>query len=866
MLHDLRLRLRSVFRRDVVERELDEELTFHLEQQIAVFEAQGLPHDEAIRRARIIVGGFDQIKEAHRDARGIAAVDDLARDLRYAMRQVRRSPGFALLAMLCLGLGIGVNTTIFSVASAVLFRSMPVPDADRLVTIGRGEDGGFLFRDFFDLQARARLLSGLTTSFPMESDLDVDGTSEFVTAEVVPANYAQVFGVTMSLGRWFADDREPVAVISHAVWQRRFNLRTDVLGRRINSESQSYTIVGVAPPSFSGALAPLRTDLWVPLRTRPFLADDIDKPSNQWRVRTLFGRLAPDVTVAAAAAELNAMAPVPAAGDRSAERAQSPVVVERVHGLLDAGFRRRTGVLMTLLGGVVGLVLLIACVNVGNLLLVRGAIRQREFGVRRALGASQARLLRQLLSETLILAAGGGVCGVILAGWTNRLLETSVPAAFGSFAIQLGLDVDWRTLAFAAAISVVTTVLCGLWPAWRTSRGATLLSFKGEIGAGPARRRPISLVAQVVMSLVLLFVAGSFVQALLRLQSLDPGFAIDRRLYAYAFMPATTPEARRVFHARVLEVVRAMPGVRSASLTSVLPLMPIGSECAATPDGTEVRATTSDVDTGYFATMGIDLLTGRDFLSADRSGGVRPVIISQSVARRLWSEGSAIGQRLTVGCKTPEPSVVIGTVRDAAIAALDGSPQPHVYRLLNGEHAGLVAVVAEATGNPSDMTRPIRESLLAFGQGVRVYAVQPLAVHVRQRYAPFEWLAGVLSGFGTLALVLAAVGLYGVIAYRVALRTQELGVRMALGATRQDIFREVLRDGLVIVGVGVAIGEVLTTTLTLVVGSAIEGIQPAGVATHVAVGLIWIVVALAACLTPAARAARIDPLAALRHE
>ena len=867
MLRDLLLRARSLLRRDAVERELQDELSFHLDQLMATYEQQGLPLDEAQRRARLSLGGFDQIKEAHRDARGTRLFSDFGRDVHHALRQMLRAPGFAALAMLCLGLGIGVNTTIFSVVDAVMLQTLPVSGGDRIVSISRGDRPTMTYREYETLAARTRLLDGVTASFPLESDLEVDGVSEFVTSEIVPANYGPVLGAGLAVGRWFDDDREMEAVISHAVWQRRFNLNPGVLGRRIRSESQSYTVVGVAMPAFSGTFAPLRTDIWVPLRTRPLIDASLDKAEGPWQMRLLFGRLAASASAPQVAAEVNA---IDAQLERETSRESqtpSPLVVEHVRGVPDPGLKQRGATLSVLLGAVVGLVLLIACVNVGNLLLVRGALRQREFAVRRALGASRLRLLRQLLTESLVLAAGGGLCGIVLAVWTNRVLETSVPSAFGAFAVRLGLSVDWRAVAFATLITIVTTILCGLWPAWRASRAASLVTFKNEIGAG-APRRPIGLVAQVVMSLVLLFVAGSFVQSLLRLYSIDPGFAVAGRLYAYTFVPAppATPESRQAFYARMLEQVRGLPRVQSASLTNYLPLMPIGRDCAAVATAEPVSVTANEVGPAYFETMGLGVIAGREFTAVDQSSDAAVIVISQSLARRMWPNGSGLGERVLVGCKSAHAAVVVGIVRDAAITNLNQRAPLHIYRPLTPQFAGLRAVIVRTDGDAATSVLPLRRLLLDMGEGIRVYTVQPFDEHLAQRYAPFRWAATVLTGFGTLALLLAAVGLYGVIAYRVALRTQELGVRMALGASRQEIFRSVLWHGLKVVLIGVAIGEIFTAALTGLAGAIVSDIVPSGVMTHLGVGAIWIVVALAACFVPAARAARVDPLVALRHE
>jgi predicted permease len=864
MFTDLRLRLRSLFRRDLVERELDDELAFHLEQLAASYEREGVGREEALRKARLALGGLDQIRESHRDARGVRIGADLGSDLRYAARQVRRAPGFALLATVCLGLGVGVNVAIFNVVNAVLLRPLPVTDPARLVRIARGDQPAMSYAAYRDARERATGLAGLTASFPMESDLDLSGESEFVVAEAVTSNYGEVMGIALTLGRWPRDDGEMAAVISDSAWERRFNRDPQVLGRLLQSESQTYTVVGVAPREYDGVFGPMRTDLWVPVRTRPRLAAMLDEGKNT-RMMLLFGRVRDAASIGAAVAELEAI-------DRQTTRdavsgqQRTPLGAEPVRGIANSS--AETTRLTTLLAAVVGLVLLIACVNVGNLLLVRGALRQREFAVRRALGASRLRLLRQLMIESLMLSLGGGLCGVVLALWTNRLLEMSFPAIMSAYAVQLRLSFDWRGVVFATLISLATTVLCGLLPAWRTSRTSGLMGFKQEIGGGLPRRRPLGLVAQVAMSLVLLFVAGSFLQALLRMQTLHPGFAVANRLYAYTYVPVppATGESAREFYTQVLERVRAQPGVARATVASPLPLMPAGSNCAASA-GTEIRTTTAFVGPGYFETMSVGMLAGRSFVETDLTPNATAVVVNESLARRLWPGATAVGRQVALGCDSPTPAVVVGVARDTAVRALAETIPPHVYRPFAGQFAaGITTLLVETRGEPAVLAEPLRRTLLDMGRGIRVYKVEPLAAHVEQSYAPFRWIAAVLGVFGLLGLVLAAVGLYGVIGYRVALRTQEIGVRMAIGASRRAIFGEVVRYGLIIALVGVAIGEVLTAALTGVAASLVDRLGPIGWTTHVGVALIWIAVALIACYVPAARAARVDPLVALRHE
>ena len=681
MLTDWVLRLRSLFKRHSVETELDDELRFHFEHLVESHMHQGVTRDEAVRMARIEFGGLDLIKEEHRDARGIRFIDDVGHDVRYALRQLRRSPGFAFVSILCLGLGIGVNTAMFGVLNSVLLRPMPVADPARLTIVNRGQGGSFSYADYQDFQARSRVLSGLAVSLPMESDLDVDGKSEFVTAEVVSATYAAVLGITPSLGRWFVDETDPVAVISYAVWQRRFNLSPDVLGRRIQSESQSYMIAGVAPRTFAGVFAPMRTDIWVPIRTRPSLAAKLEDRRGS-RMMMLFGRLRAGATAAQATAELNAINTQLAAEHGARSEIATPMVVEQVHGLPNRGIRHVAQTSVTLLTAVVALVLLIACVNIGHLLLARGALRHRELALRRALGATKLRLLRQLLTESLVLAVGGGICGIPLAIWTNWLLERSLSSLPSVFPSQLDLSLDWRAVAFATATSFATAVFCGLLPAWRVSQATTLVNVQGWTRGGRPRRRPVGLIAQVVMSLVLLFVAGSFLQAFMRLQATDPGFAIANRLYAYVYIPTPpfTPDSGRAFYTRAVERLRTVPGVRRATLTDSLPLMPAGSNCASLPSGPQIRTTTSAVDIGYFETMGVHLVAGRDFKAADLSRAASTVIVTESLVRRLWPDRPALGERVVIECDATQTSVVIGVVRDSAIRVLGELAQPHVYR------------------------------------------------------------------------------------------------------------------------------------------------------------------------------------------
>lgn len=864
-LDALPARLHPLISRRRAEADLDDELSFHLEMETCAGERRGLSRAEAGRRARLALDA-QQTKERARDAWPLAWAADLVHDIRYAVRQVSRSPGFAALAILSLGLGIGANTAMFSALNTVLFRSLPVTDPEGLLMLTRGASANVSYPDFQDFQARSRVLAGLAASFPMESDLEIGGASEFVAAEVVSADYGAVLGVAPVLGQWFTSDVEPVAVISHAVWQNRFGGRANILGQRIGSEAQSYTIVGVAPRAFTGVFAPYRTDIWVPVRTRPRLADMLGDRSR--RLVMVFGRLRQNATASQASAELNSIDAQLVAEHGPREERLAPLVAEPVRGIPNPGGRRLLSLRASLLLIVVALVLIIACVNVANLLLVRGLVRRRELATRQALGATRSRLRRQLLTESLVLAFSGAVTGLLLAAWTTRILERVTPSAPSTFPIQLDLWLDHRVLAFATFLALATTLVCGLLPAWRGSRTSGVAGFKGEVAASAARRRPYGLIAQVVISFVLLLLVGTVIQTLQRLQVADPGFAVQGRLYAYIYFPGTlTPERRLELYAQALDRLRALPGVLSASQTSALPLMPSGSDCAAVPDGPQLRASTGDVDRGYFQTMGIAMIAGREFTSTDDTRESSTIIVTESLAKRLWPNGSPVGARVLIGCKEPQPSTVVGVVRDSVVRDIGEAPQPRFYRPFAREHSGgITALLVETGTTPASLVPVVRESLLAMGQNVRVYAVQPLSTYIDQSLTSVRWMAVVLSGFGLLALLLAAIGLYGVIAYRVSLRTQEIGVRMALGARRATIFRDVLMHGLAVTFAGIVIGDLLAIPATRALASMQAGIRPGTLSTHIVVALIWVGVAALACYGPASRAARVDPMEALRHE
>ncbi len=790
-------------------------------------------------------------------------------DLTYSLRLLRKSPGFAVLAMVCLALGIGVNTAVFGMLNYLFFRPLPVDAPDRLVSIGRANNQLLSWPEYRDLRDGSQALAGVAASNPTESSLDFDGETHAAAAEAVSANYARVIGIRPQMGRWFERDDENGAVIGYRAWQRLFHGDPHILGKRVRSETQWYTIIGVAPREFAGIYLPLNMDIWVPFQTwAAQYAGMAAQLEDRNRPRVfVFGRMEAGVEPRQAAAELNGIA---ARLKANASPLKSLLTVAQVRGIPNARSRNQSAPIAAVLLVVVAVVLLIACVNVGNLLLARAAEREREVSLRLALGARRGRIVRQLLTESLLLAVGGGALGLALGIWTSRLLEILLPTtAFGE-ALRLDFAPDARVVACTALLALFSTLIFGLTPAWRASRQDVAVSLRGPAGAGIRfGLRRISLVAQVSLSLVLLLTAGLFLRVLIEFEGADPGFAVDDRLYTttLASAPEFTPESGRQFYAGTLERLRALPGVKSAAITNLLPLTPVNADCASADGRDPVQATASTVSASYLGTMRIGLDAGRDFDSGDLPGGPAVGIVNQALARRIWPGQTAVGKRLWLGCHDPQPLRIVGVSRDARVVSLGEAPKPHVYRNFAQDSGGMQNIVVEtASGSGTAMMETVRKAVTASSGAARIYGVRPLREWVDRSYWQVRWEAAMLGAFGGLAMVLTAVGLYGVATYHVTARTREIGIRMAVGAQPAEVMRMVLRQELILTLAGIAIGLGVSAVLTRAIGRMLYGVSPTDPSTYVAAALLWVAVSLAACYLPARRAAHVDPTLALRHE
>jgi predicted permease len=802
---------------------------------------------------------------------------DLRQDLHYAVRVLRRNPGYALTAMVCLALGIGVNSTVFSMVNELFWQPLPLPHSDRVAIIGRASDGMTCsYRDYLEFRQRAaepggKLFSGLVAFDDMRISIDSGGLTHIIGAEAVTANLADVLELPAQLGRWFQpeDDRvgsDPVVVIGDGVWGRLFGRSPDVIGQRVRIGTQRHRVIGVAPAGFVGMSPPHTVDIWVPLASQPYVRDLLANPGEWERpLVQMIGRLAEGRSPREAEAGLRAL---DAQIRRDFPRENAPageIQVAVAAGTSRPDVRAAAAPMAALLLSVTAVVLLIACVNVANLILSRSAVRRHEMAVRRALGAGPWRLARQTLAEGVVLGAGGAALGLAVGYWSGRLLIRNLPSMPHGGMLTLRLHPDWRVAVFAAAAGLFSAVLFTLAPAIDAAR-----SNRG--GSRRMRQRDVYVVAQVALSLVLLIAATLLVRALGHALDVDPGFAMAGRLAARLSVsePEYTADTGRLFLDRVLATVRAMPEVRGATIGYNTPLSVTDSRCVAADAGARPRRAGSDiVAAGYFDTLAIPILRGRAFAAQDRQGAPQVVVVNETFARRYWPGKNAVGQSVWLGCEVKKPRIVaevVGVARDAKYGSLDEPPEPFVYRPLAQDWDGFMTLIVHTAGSPEKFTAPLRGALAGLDPNLRVYEIQTLEEYASGSLWRVRWQAALLAVFGGLAMLLAAVGLYGVVAYTVAQQTRELGIRMAIGAQRGDVLWMVLGRGLGLTAVGIAIGLLLSAAATRLLGGLLYGMSPLDPVSFAAASLAWTAVAMLASYVPARRAMKVDPLVALRWE
>ncbi len=807
----------------------------------------------------------------------------LSNDLHHSARLMARNPGYAITAMLCLSLGIGVNTTMFSLLDGMFLRPLPVPEANRVMRVDRDFRPACSWREYLEFRDDLASFDGMAALIPKGTYLDMGRVNHEIYAEVVSANFAGVLKIRPRIGRWLAASDElpasqPVAVISDRLWERHFHRDSIAIGRTIRIENQWYTIVGVAEPVFHGVSAPLVVDAWVPLVTYPHYRAQVAPGSAAGGPGVfLIGRLRPGRTPDTANAEIRVIDARLRSSSANDPRRSRPMTVRDSAGAPEA--RRAAAPIATLFTAVTAIVLLIACVNVANLLLARATVRRREMAVRLSLGATRGRLLRQGLSEGLVLAAGGAVLGLLFGLWVNRAMMAWLPAALPEAMNEaIFLEVNWRVAAFTALASVLSAILFSLSPALESARTDFTPALKGESGGSQrSRQRDLYVVAQVALSLVLLIGAGLLLRALRHAANIQPGFATDHRIYVRLFTPVNaangpsdfTPETSTRLFSRLVEEARGLPGVRDATLSFAI-LGFTDSDCATTEAGAAPRRLNLNVvEPNYFEMMQVPLLRGRNFGVSDRPGSRRAVIVNETMARQWWPGEDAVGRRLWFGC-CAEPRVeaeVIGVARDSKYVTLDEEPHPFCY--VSARQVwwnGYFALILHTAVDPYELAGPLLRLARTGGPNLRISDLRTMDEVVALSLRHVRLFATLLAAFGLLAIVLASLGLYGVVAYSVAQRTREIGVRMALGAQRADVQRMVLSRALRLTAVGIAAGLLFSFAVTRFLRSFLYGLSPLDPAAFAAASLVWILIAMLASYLPSRRATRVDPVVALRYE
>lgn len=817
-------------------------------------------------------------------------MSDLLHEMRHALRGLARRPGLSALAVISLGLGIGVNSAIFSLVNAILLREPGVARPAELVEIYTSDSDGLRYAtssypDYADLRAQNDVLSGLAAYNPFIATYDDGSHTELLLGEIVSGNFFEVLGIQPALGRSFLPEEDatpgthPVVILGHAFWQGRLGGDPDVIGREIRLNGKALTVVGVAPAPYKGSLPGLAANYWLPLMLQDTLGAGVKLESRGSRWLWMKGRLKPGVDAAQAQAQLGTLMQGLGAAhpDTNEGRALTVVPVRQIaiNPAIDGPVFGVAGFLMI----TVGFVLLIACSNIANLLLARAADRRKEIAIRLALGSGRSRLVRQLLSESLTLALLGGAVGLVFAVWTTQLIVSFRPPVPLPISFDVGLDL--RVLGFTFALALVTGVLCGLAPALQASRPALVPALKGEGAAmGRAYRtlglRNLLVVSQVMISTLLLIGAGLFLRSLLGAQSIDPGFSARRGAVARLALDLGQrydEEEGRVFYRNLLERTLALPGVRGAALVSHLPLggevrsahvRLEGQPLAEKEHGPEVDNAVAGV--GYFTTLGIPLLRGRAFDEGDTAGAPPVAVVNETLARRFWPGEEPIGKRLARGGEDEPYLEVVGVVGDGKYRTLGEAPRPFLYMPFAQSYSPDMALVAVSEGNERALLAQVRAELEALDPSLPIFHLGTLGEHLSIMLFLPRMGAGLLAAMGLLGLLLASVGLYGVVAYAVSKRTREVGIRMALGAGGGDVLRLVVREGMALVAVGIALGIAAALAGSRVLGSLLYGIGTSDPVTYVTIPLLLAGVAFLANLLPALRATRVDPIRALRYE
>ncbi|HEX9000763.1 MAG TPA: ABC transporter permease [Blastocatellia bacterium] len=814
-------------------------------------------------------------------------METLLQDIRFGLRRLLKSPAFSLVAILSLALGIGANTAIFSLVNMVLFRPLPVANPEEIVSVSAlGKDGSFSahsYPNYVDFRDRSEVLSGLLAYRFAPMSLSRNGNNEKVWGYLVSGNYFDLLGVKPVRGRGFLPDEDktrlshPVAVISHSLWQTRFGGDPGVIDSDVLINGKKFKVIGVAPAGFKGTEVVYTPEIFVPFAMQKWIEPENDYLDERG-VQNLFlvGRLKSGVTRAQAQSSLNLTAqqlakeyPNDNEGLRVEINAPGFILPQIRSGML--------GVSAALMG-LVGLVLLIACTNLANLLLARAAERSKEIAIRLSIGASRGRIIRQLLTESVLLAVAGGLAGLMLAGWIIDLIIGLKPPI--DIPVTIELHVDWRVMIFSMMVSVITGVLFGLVPALQATKTDLVSSLKDVVSQSGVRRswlRSSLVVAQIAVSLLLLVAAGLTMRALQQLRTMNPGFtpenaammSFDLSLQGYKTADGVP------FRKQLLNRIQSLPGVQSASVTDFMPLsMNYNSQgilIEGQPQERGINAPTAmnaNVGLKYFETIGTPLLAGRDLNEQDQEGTTRSVVVNETFARKFFPgpnpNETALGRQFRT---SPErkPWQIVGIAKDGKYWNIGEEPRPFVWFPL-GEQLAFNTLLVRTNVKPETVIGAVRNEFRNMDPNLPVTNVKTLTEHMNLSLFPARAVAALLAAFGALALILAAIGIYGVMAYSVAQRTREVGIRMALGAQRGDVLRMMLRQGMTLAAIGMGIGLAAALVLTRLLSNLLYGVSATDAVAFAGVSLLLGLVVLVACFIPASKAAKVDPMVALRYE
>jgi len=881
------LRLSGLFRKDKHDAEFLSELESHLEMHVDENLRAGMSAAEARRQAQIKLGGVEQTKEMLRERRGLPMLEVLLQDLRFGVRMLSKNPSFTVVATLTLALGIAANATIFSFVSAVMFRRPPVGDADRVVVVSSINPvsswgvnlNPFSAPTYFGWKKQNRTFADMAAADPYASaSLTGDGNPERVGVMRTTANYFSVLGVSPQWGRTFSDGedqagREHVVILSHEFWERRFAADPGVIGKTIRLNGTGYEVIGVMPAPF--VMHSFPAQIWTPV-----VLDEGQQSAAARENRNLyfFARLRSGVAVRAANAEFQGLARVAEQNFSDTEKGWGATVLT----LQDYMIKEfNSGPALVLLMGAVGFVLLIACANIAGLLLARATGRGKEIAVRVAMGAGRIRMIRQLLTEALLLAALGGAAGLALTFWGARLLKSAL--GFNEAVRVLDLTVDGKVLAFTAGISLLAAVVFGLAPALKagTSEVYTILknaTGKASAGSRQNRLRSLVVVGEVALAVVLLTGTGLMIKGVVDGMKKGPGFEQDHVLTAFLSLadpPYSGAGKQAAFYRQLLTRMENLPGAESAALASTLPaggadqisFRQKGQENL--PPGERFKARYFVVSPRFFETAKIRLIRGRAFLETDSPASNGVAVVSEVFARQFYPQGDALGQQVlidTAGESGSQWREIIGIVANVKGWPLEAADDPEIYETFLQRPAAEMALMVRTRGTPDALAPGLREAVWGMDKDQPIASVMSLEERIGNQIAGDRLFVQMLGIFAALALTLSGVGLYGLVAYTVGLRTQEIGIRMALGANRKKILKQVVGEGMKFAVTGAAIGMALALPLPKVLEALLRDFQVSGTWVYALIPAVITGVALLACYVPARRAARVDPMVALRYE